>query len=66
MKKYYFKQEDYQCLEKCAIKDDGTKIGSAKCQQCKYCILIDKKDAFAPNWIVCSKIEQATNNKSIN
>jgi len=44
------------CMEECAIKK--TKIGSVNCQECVY----NKAYHNNKNYIICSKIKQATSN----
>jgi len=62
MEKYLFDEDQYgNCLQKCNVLNDGTMIGSVKCQECKYCIRKDQACEFTGSvqWIVCSKIDQA-------
>ncbi len=62
MEKYLFKEDQYgNCLEKCNVLNDGTMIGSVKCQECKYCISVAPHCEFtgSAEWIVCSKLNEA-------
>ena len=47
MEKYFFDEDQYRnCLQKCNALNDGTMIGSVKCQECKYCISKDQACEF--------------------
>lgn len=64
MEEYWFKEDKFgNCLEKCNIKNDGTMIGSVKCQECEFSLGHDKPCKFTGeiNWVKCSKITEATN-----
>jgi hypothetical protein len=64
---YWFKTTTHNgihedCIEYCHVKNDGTMIGSAKCQQCEFCKGCGGKfmDSFTgPDWIKCSKLSDA-------
>ena len=63
MEKYLFNEDQHgSCLEQCNVLNDGTMIGSVKCQECKYCISKDEACEFTGSveWIVCSRIDEAT------
>lgn len=60
--KYYFKTKGWNnqdCVEPCRFLDNGTMIGSIKCQECKHCAGIEEtnSDFESPNWIKCEKIK---------
>ena len=63
--KYYFGTSGVlhdTCTEKCMVKNNGVMIGSAKCQECEF--MEKKGGGYIPgdiDWIICSKIEEATN-----
>jgi len=62
MEKCLFNEDQYgNCLEKCNVLNDGTMIGSVKCQECKYCISKDNACEFTGSveWIVCSRLDGA-------
>jgi len=66
MEKYWFKTDNDEihgnCIEPCQVKNDGTMIGSAKCQECEFCRGCGGKGTefgFGPDWIQCSKLEEA-------
>lgn len=67
MKKYWFKTANpsgvhEDCIEPCRVKNDGTMIGSAKCQSCEFCKGCGGQfmDSFTgPDWIQCSRLEEA-------
>lgn len=59
---YYPKSDIYgNCKEYCSVKNDGTMIGSVKCQSCEYCEDYAIPDKFTGNvdWIECSRIKEA-------
>ncbi len=60
MKRYYFEKQGYSALERCALKNDGTRIGSVSCQICEHHLESNKKDVWGISWIECEKIEEAT------
>lgn len=63
MEKYLFDEDQYgNCLQKCSVLNNGTMIGSVKCQECKFCINKAEPCEFTGSveWIVCSKIDEAT------
>ena len=56
MEKLYFKttgqEPDENCIDPCKYEDrpnEGTMIGSAKCQDCKACFGWDSEE----NWVKC-------------
>ena len=51
------------CLEDCKVKD--CKIGSIACQKCRYLkdSSLNHSDRKTERWIVCEKIEEATDGK---
>lgn len=60
--KYLFNEDQYgNCLEKCNVLNDGTMIGSVKCQQCKHCIGVATPCELTGSveWIACSKLDKA-------
>lgn len=66
MEKYLFNEDQHgNCLEKCHVLNDGTMIGSVKCQECKYCINVAPHCEFTGSveWIVCSKLDDAISKK---
>ena len=69
-KRYFYKSKlnklKYQndaviCLEDCAL-NPGIKIGSESCSQCENFYKSGKE--HGKGWIICKKIEQATNNSN--
>ena len=68
MERYYFGVTGVlgdTCTEKCMVRNAETMIGSASCQECEF--LVEKgplgDDYYGPEWIVCSRIEEATKGK---
>lgn len=64
MDRYYFKTTGAlrsTCIENCMVKDDGTMIGSVKCQECEHCVDHQKPNKYTGgvDWIKCSKLEAA-------
>ena len=54
--RYYFKKEaSGLCLEVCNVLNDGTKIGSYSCSECRNCL----QSCDSGNWIVCRVIDMA-------
>lgn len=65
MDKYFFKTKgvspDISCIEYCYVQNNGVRIGSVICQECKYLIKHDERNQFTDeiDWIICEKIEEA-------
>ena len=63
MEKYYFKtrwqEPDIECTEICMFRNNGIRIGSAACQDCKHHIKNDFDKFYSISWIICEKIEEA-------
>ena len=55
MKRYYFKENFGACLQLCVLKNNGTMIGSIRCQECKHCVSYDCKEG----WIKCENLKLA-------
>ena len=54
MEKYYYTANDWgTCKERCVVIDNGTMIGSVKCQDCKF----NKGHNLKKQWIKCKKYE---------
>jgi hypothetical protein len=60
MKRYYFNKRGYVATEPCTLKNNGTKIGSEACQDCKHHLENNQYDVWGISWIICEKIEEAT------
>jgi len=60
IERYYYPNSDGFCLNLCAVKKDGTKIGSITCQTCENNVEFEKSN-FNTNarWIKCTKIKEA-------
>ena len=63
---YYFKTKGWMgsnCIEPCQVKE-GIMIGSAACQECEFNAgNAPVKSKFSgPDWIMCSRLSEATNN----
>jgi len=63
---YWFKTTNNgiheDCIEPCHVKNDGTMIGSAKCQACEFCKGCGGRGMefqMGPDWIKCSKLSDA-------
>jgi hypothetical protein len=63
MERYYFKtkgqEPDVWCTERCMVKNDGTMLGSVKCQQCEHNLDNDWDELENITWIKCAKIKEA-------
>ena len=67
--RYYFKtrgqEPNVDCIEPCMVVNDGTMIGSAKCQNCKY-HTDNNQDKYGDiSWIKCERINAATMRVSV-
>ena len=53
------------CVERCEVKNNGIRIGSAKCKECENCVTFNTDDG----WIECQKIalaiKKTKNNNSL-
>jgi hypothetical protein len=54
--KYHYQMAWDACLKECRFWDDGIRIGSVSCQQCKY----NKGHNEDEEWIKCSELIRAT------
>lgn len=64
-KKYYFPATGIMqdnCTELCQVKNNGVMIGSVICQECEFCKGTGGYHPDYPEWIICSKIKEASNN----
>lgn len=65
MEEYWFQTKSdgvhQDCIEPCHVKDNGIMIGSAKCQQCEFCMGAGGRtmEYDGPDWIKCSRLSEA-------